>query len=73
VELRADGASLPLDADQTRILDLIARGSTLPGVADELSYSLRTVNRRLAAARAALGASTTAEAVAALRRYPSRS
>jgi DNA-binding CsgD family transcriptional regulator len=73
VELRLGGPPPPLDADQLRMLDLIARGATLDGVAAELSYSLRTVNRRLARARAALGAATTAEAVAALRDYSSRS
>lgn len=56
-----------LDAEQRRLLELLAAGSTLGEAAQALSYSRRTVNRRLAAIRNALGVRTTAEALAYLR------
>ena len=72
VELREDEPEPDeprLDADQRAILELVAQGATLPETARRLSFSLRTVNRRLALAREELGARTTAEAVARLRRF----
>lgn len=56
-----------LDREQRRLLKLLAEGVTLEEVAQALSYSRRTVNRRLAAIRAALGARTTAEALSYFR------
>jgi DNA-binding CsgD family transcriptional regulator len=57
-----------LDCEQRRLLELLAEGSTLDQVAEALSYSRRTVNRRLAAIRATLGVRTTAEAISQLKR-----
>jgi DNA-binding NarL/FixJ family response regulator len=56
-----------LDSDQRRLLELLAGGCTLDDAAHALSYSRRTVNRRLADIRAGLGVQTTAEALAYLR------
>jgi DNA-binding NarL/FixJ family response regulator len=56
------------DAILERMLELVAGGATLQDVADTVNSSLRTVNRRLAQARAVLGARTTAEAAPAVRR-----
>ena len=53
----------PLDEDQWRLLHLIAAGRSTPEAAAELYLSQRTAERKLAAARKALGARTTAEAV----------
>jgi hypothetical protein len=66
VDVRRPPVELPLDADQVRMLSMVAAGATLGAVAAEFSYSLRTVNRRLAAARAALGVRTTAQAATTL-------
>ncbi|MBJ7331523.1 MAG: hypothetical protein JHC95_16640 [Solirubrobacteraceae bacterium] len=57
-----------LDADQIRMLGLLADGATQVEVAAALSWSRRTVARRLAEARSALGAATTAQAVVLWRR-----
>jgi DNA-binding CsgD family transcriptional regulator len=55
----------PLTAEQRQILDLLAGGASIAQAARRLFVSLRTANRRVAAARAALGVTTTREAVLA--------
>jgi DNA-binding CsgD family transcriptional regulator len=55
----------PLTAEQRQILDLLAGGASIAQAARRLYVSLRTANRRVAAARAALGVATTKEAVLA--------
>jgi DNA-binding CsgD family transcriptional regulator len=57
-----------LAPEQQKLLELIAEGASLGEAAKHLHISRRTADRRLAAARAALGVRTTAEAVALLRR-----
>lgn len=61
-----------LDDDGRALLELLARGVTLNEAAATLHLSLRTANRRLAAARSTLGVATTIEAIAVLssRRSP---
>jgi DNA-binding CsgD family transcriptional regulator len=72
VEVRAGSPGQPpLTAEQHAMLALVAAGASLPQVARELHWSLRTVNRRLAEARAVLGARTTAQALARLDRRTS--
>jgi DNA-binding NarL/FixJ family response regulator len=69
VELRTDQAPEPPDplgCEERRLLELLARGVTLGEAAKRLHISRRTADRRLAAARTALGVRTTAEAVVAL-------
>jgi DNA-binding NarL/FixJ family response regulator len=61
VQLR-DGAPV-LGPDLRRVLALVAGGASVAEVAALTHQSPRTVKRRLAAARAALGARTTAEAI----------
>jgi DNA-binding NarL/FixJ family response regulator len=69
VEVRGAGPEpQALDAEQRAVLELVAAGATLPEAAARLNFSLRTVNRRLAAARARLGVRTTPEAVTRFRR-----
>lgn len=53
-----------LEGDQHRLLELLASGRTVGEAAAALDLAPRTAERRLAAARAALGARTTAQAVA---------
>lgn len=76
VELRAasgGGDGLPdLDPEQLRILELLNDGSSLDEIAAELSYSRRTVSRRLARLRETLGVSRNAEAVSELARRRDR-
>ena len=60
------GAAAALDEEARAILELIAQGMTVPEAAAALHLSLRTANRRLAAARKALGVTTTIEAIAML-------
>lgn len=48
------------------MLEVLGTGATLAETAAELSYSSRTVSRRLAAARQFLGVATTTEALAQL-------
>jgi DNA-binding NarL/FixJ family response regulator len=60
------GARLPLEPEQRRALELLAGGATLAEAGAALGWSPRTIGRRLAAARVALGVATTAEAVARL-------
>ena len=66
VELRHRCEPDPLDglpADQRHLLELVAQGLSLGEAARQLHISRRTADRRLAAARAALGMRTTAEAL----------
>ncbi|THV33466.1 LuxR family transcriptional regulator [Glycomyces buryatensis] len=60
-EAPADG--LDLDAEQRALLARLAGGSTIAAAAEAEFVSLRTANRRIAAARGALGVKTTREAV----------
>jgi DNA-binding CsgD family transcriptional regulator len=61
---RADVAGSPLlDADEHRLLRLLAAGATLHEAALSLHISRRTCARRLASAKAKLGTRTTVEAV----------
>jgi DNA-binding NarL/FixJ family response regulator len=53
----------PLDDDQRQLLVALAAGRSLGSAAQELHVSRRTADRRVAAARAELGAATTAEAI----------
>jgi DNA-binding NarL/FixJ family response regulator len=52
-----------LDEEQEQLLELLARGMSVREAAKRLHLSRRTAERRLAEARAALGAATNAEAV----------
>jgi DNA-binding CsgD family transcriptional regulator/tetratricopeptide (TPR) repeat protein len=56
-----------LDPVQRSALELLADGASVGETARTLGYAPRTVNRKLAAARAALGVETTAEAVLLVR------
>ena len=58
-----------LDADAVAILTVLAEGGTLGDAARALGLSRRTADRRLAAARRALGVERTVEAVARARRH----
>lgn len=55
--------TLTLEVDQIGLLNLLTDGLSLPDAARRLYLSPRTAERRLAAARRALGVSTTAEAL----------
>jgi DNA-binding NarL/FixJ family response regulator len=57
-----------LSPDQSRALEIVAGGGSLADVATTLHCSQRTAGRRVAAAREALGARTTAEAIRKLER-----
>ncbi|HET6850275.1 MAG TPA: hypothetical protein VFH74_15555 [Gaiellales bacterium] len=59
---------LELPEDHRQLLALLLGGATLGQAAQALHISRRTADRRLAAARALLGAQTTSEAVAAASR-----
>jgi DNA-binding CsgD family transcriptional regulator len=63
----APTAALPIDDAQRELLELIGAGRTTAEAAAELFLSLRTAERKLGAARRALGVATTAEAVARVR------
>lgn len=54
---------LDLDTEQRALLARLAAGSTIAAAAEAEFVSLRTANRRIAAARQALGVKTTREAV----------
>lgn len=71
VELPAEPACGPdpLGSEERRLLELLAEGLTVGEAAGELYISRRTADRRLAAARKALGVRTTAEALMALGRH----
>ncbi|HEX8025683.1 MAG TPA: helix-turn-helix domain-containing protein, partial [Candidatus Limnocylindrales bacterium] len=63
--LTADTAPAPaVDAEQRQLLRLLADGWTLGEAATELGLSRRTADRRLDAARRALDAERTADALA---------
>lgn len=65
----ADSPAPPvIDREQRHLLALLAEGWTLGEAAAELGWSRRTADRRLDAARQALGADRTADAVARARR-----
>lgn len=57
------GGAAPLDPGDERLLAALAAGLTVTAAAEHLHLSRRTANRRLEAIRAALGVTTTAEAV----------
>ena len=63
-----DGVGAELDGDERRILDLLVEGLSLGEIAVSMHLSRRTADRRLASARRALGAATTAEALVRFRR-----
>ena len=56
-----------LSGEEHAVLTGLADGRTLVEVAERLGMSRRTATRRLASAKAALGARTTMEALVALR------
>lgn len=62
------GHEVELSVDQRALLDLLASGVPLGRAAEQLHLSRRTADRRLAAARLALGAASTTEAVVRSRR-----
>ncbi|RHW25786.1 LuxR family transcriptional regulator [Nocardioides immobilis] len=57
----------PISQEARELLELLADGLTLGTAAERLNLSRRTADRRLASARRALGARTTAQAIAAWR------
>jgi DNA-binding NarL/FixJ family response regulator len=59
----ASGPVEQLKPEGRELLGLLADGASLDEAASALNYSRRTIERRLTAARAALGAHTTAEAL----------
>jgi DNA-binding CsgD family transcriptional regulator len=69
VAVPGGGAGRPavagLTPQQRELLDLLAGGASIAEAARRLYLSLRTANRRIAAARDALGVATTREAVLA--------
>ncbi len=60
-----------LSGEQRELLRLVAAGLPLGEAARRLNLSRRTADRRLSAARRALGVGTTTEAVLAVVRRPS--
>ncbi len=60
-----------LTEEQRLVLELVREGRTQREISSLLGLSRRTLDRRLAAARAALDAATTAEAVLAVEPSPS--
>lgn len=70
VEYRRPDGALPagLEPELANVLRLLAEGLTLEQAAARLHYSRRTVARRLASARTALGVRTTAEALVRFKR-----
>lgn len=60
---------LPLTDEQRALLERLANGETIAAAATAEFLSLRTANRRIAQARAALGVRTTREAVLTYRRH----
>lgn len=61
-------ADVGLTDEQRALLDLLAEGHSIAQAARRMFLSLRTANRRVAEARAALGVATTREAVLAYKR-----
>ena len=66
--VREEPADPPLTTDQVALLARLRDGATLTDAARAEHLSRRTADRRLAAARRALGAPTTAEALMAATR-----
>ncbi|GAA4895011.1 hypothetical protein LX16_1588 [Stackebrandtia albiflava] len=62
------GPELPVTEEQAALLARLADGETIAAAAEAEFLSLRTANRRIAAARKALGVATTREAVLAFMR-----
>jgi DNA-binding NarL/FixJ family response regulator len=62
-EAEPDEDGLPLTTEQRALLDRLAAGDSIAAAATAEFLSLRTANRRIAAARDALGVRTTREAV----------
>ncbi|SHN45996.1 LuxR family transcriptional regulator [Cryptosporangium aurantiacum] len=62
-EADSNGDGLPLTAEQRALLDRLAAGDSIAAAAAAEFLSLRTANRRIAAAREALGVRTTRQAV----------
>ncbi|CAM3558779.1 LuxR family transcriptional regulator [Stackebrandtia soli] len=60
--------TLPVTEEQAALLARLADGETIAAAAEAEFLSLRTANRRIAAARKALGVATTREAVLAFTR-----
>lgn len=67
ITLGAVGRGTDLDPDGTSLLGLLVDGRSLGEAAAALHLSRRTADRRLAAARTALGVATTAEALLAFQ------
>lgn len=65
---RVGGSGPLLQPEERAVMDLLAAGSTLGAAAEALHLSRRSADRRLASARAKLGASATGAAIAAYRR-----
>jgi DNA-binding NarL/FixJ family response regulator len=63
---------LPLTAEQRSLLDRLAAGDSIAAAAAAEFLSLRTANRRIAAARDALGVRTTRQAVILWAARPER-
>jgi DNA-binding NarL/FixJ family response regulator len=61
-----NGAAARLSANERLVLELVGQGYTHREIAASLRISRRTLDRRLASARAVLHATTTAEAVLAV-------
>jgi DNA-binding NarL/FixJ family response regulator len=59
-------ARLPLTPEQRALLELVARGASVPEAAEQLFLSHRTAERRMAGIRKALDVPSTAAAVALL-------
>ncbi|MGH3735690.1 MAG: LuxR family transcriptional regulator [Micromonosporaceae bacterium] len=68
VPTEAGDDDLPLTEEQRALLARLAAGETIAAAATSEFLSLRTANRRIAQARAALGVRTTREAVLAYLR-----
>jgi DNA-binding CsgD family transcriptional regulator len=68
----AGPTAAPLTVEQCELLDLLATGHSIAEAARMRYLSLRTANRRVADARAALGVSTTRAAVLAYQRLRGR-
>ena len=62
--VQGDPSIGPVSEEQRRLLELLRSGVSLGEAAERLHISRRTADRRLAAARTALGVKTTAEAIA---------
>lgn len=71
VETGVTVVASPLTDEQSSLLARLAAGETIAAAAEAEFLSLRTANRRIAAARKALGVATTREAVMAFMRLRS--